>query len=463
MGHYNREMFDIVKIKKFILLTGDALMLSLSLPVTLLLTHRGSITYDTLAPHIPPFLLIYFFILLLLFISGLYDIRVFKSATSTFAAILTIHAVGAIFGILFFYLAAGPEITPKTNLAFNMIIAAIFVAAWRTLFQRYLAGRLKINVAIAGLNEHAKELAGIMHQRPYMGYNLAALISTEALIRDSIFSDTKTFFADKDLVRNLRASNIDTVITAENPHLNPTIAQAFYECIPYKIRFLDLAQSYELLTGRIPISYVNQTWFLENINEQTKTIYDNIKRVVDVLVATLAMTLSLPVWPLIAFFIKWESAGPVFYLQERMGKDKKLFRLIKFRSMIKNAEGGVPVWAQVKDRRVTKVGAFLRHTHLDELPQMINVIHGDIGLVGPRPERIEFVRELEKQIPHYNIRHIIKPGFTGWAQINFRYARTPMDTYEKFQYDLYYLKNRSLLLDISILLKTINLFFRKEH
>mgnify|MGYP000300693374 FL=1 len=111
---------------------------------------------------------------------------------------------------------------------------------------------------------------------------------------------------------------------------------------------------------------------------------------------------------------------------------------------------------------MTKVGALLRRTHLDELPQMINIIKGDIGLVGPRPERIEFVRELEKDIPHYNIRHITKPGFTGWAQINFRYARTPMDTYEKFQYDLYYLKNRSLILDISILLKTINLLFRRK-
>jgi len=260
----------------------------------------------------------------------------------------------------------------------------------------------------------------------------------------------------------LLKTNIDTVITAENPHLNPAIAKAFYECIPYKIRFLDLAQSYELLTGRIPISYVNQTWFLENINEHQKKIYDNLKRVVDVVAASILLTLSLPLWPLIALAIKWESAGPVFYKQERVGKDKKLFGLLKFRSMIQSAEIGTAVWAEAKDKRVTKVGAFLRRMHLDEAPQMINIIKGDIGLVGPRPERIEFVQELEKQIPHYNIRHITKPGFTGWAQINFRYARTPMDTYEKFQYDLYYLKNRSLLLDFAILLKTFNLFFRKN-
>jgi exopolysaccharide biosynthesis polyprenyl glycosylphosphotransferase len=321
---------------------------------------------------------------------------------------------------------------------------------------------MQINVAIAGVNEYAKELADVMATKPYMGYKLAALVSTDPMLQDNIFDNIKIYFADKDLVKNLRASSIDTVITAENPHLNPTIAQAFYECIPYKIRFLDLAQSYELLTGRIPLSYINQTWFLENINEHQKKVYDSLKRVVDIAAAFAILCLSLPIWPLIAFAIKWDSAGPVFYRQERVGRDKKLFGLIKFRSMIRHAESGTPVWAQEKDKRVTKVGALLRPTHLDELPQMINIIKGDISLVGPRPERIEFVRELEKQIPHYNIRHIIKPGFTGWAQINFRYARTPMDTYEKFQYDLYYLKNRSLILDLSILLKTINLFLRRN-
>lgn len=456
------KMSGIITIKKFLLLAGDAAFLLLSLPATLAAAFGMGFGREILVAHLFPFLAIYVLILVLFFVTGLYDIRSFKSTTSTFASIVIIHSVGAVFGIFFFYLATDPAITPKTNLAINMILAAMLVALWRMLFHRFLARHMQINVAIAGLNEHARELADVMAARPYMGYRLAAIVSTEPILGESMFGDTKIYFADKDLVKNLRSSNIDTVITAENPHLNPTIAQAFYECIPYKIRFLDLAQSYELLTGRIPISYVNQTWFLENINEHQKRVYDNLKRAADVIAASLILALSLPLWPLIAFLIKWESAGPVFYRQERVGKDKKLFGLIKFRSMIQNAENGAPVWAQEKDKRVTRIGAFLRRMHLDELPQMINIISGDIGLVGPRPERIEFVRELEKQIPHYNIRHITKPGFTGWAQINFRYARTPMDTYEKFQYDLYYLKNRSLILDLSILLKTINLFLKKS-
>ena len=458
-------MKDLLKIKKIILLAGDALFLFASLPLTLFIAFGSELSFELFLEHLLPFSFLYFFVLVLFYINGLYDIRKFKSATSLFASIFMLHGVAIILGIVFFYLATDLlSISPKTNLVLNMLTAAFMVWVWRAMFQRFLAGHLKINVAIAGVNEHAQELAHIINKHPHMGYNLAAFISTEPLFENiKIDSATKKIFADKNLAYNLKEHGIDTVIMAENPHLNPAIAQAFYECIPYKIQFLDLAQSYEMLTGRIPISYINQTWFLENINEQQKKLYDNAKRAADILAASMLFLFSLPLWPFIALAIKWESAGPIFYSQERVGVNKRLFNLIKFRSMLKNAEQGMPVWAKRKDPRVTKVGALLRRTHLDEIPQMINILRGDISLVGPRPERIEFVRELEKQIPHYNIRHITKPGFTGWAQVNFRYARTPMDTYEKFQYDLYYLKNRSLILDISILLKTINLFFKKEH
>lgn len=455
-------MGNLIKTKKIILLAGDASALLASLPLTLLIAFREGLNRDIFFAHFHPFLWIYIFTLIAFYVIGLYDLRSFRSATSLLPKILSVSAASGMFGVILFYILSDPSVTPKTNLVLNMLMSALLLWIWRILFQTHLWGRFKINVAIAGLNEHARELAEIIALRPYMGYNLSCIINTHPLFSDKIFADKKVFFADKNLVANLRKEKVDTVITAENPHLNPAIAQAFYECIPYKIRFLDLAQSYELLTGRIPISYINQTWFLENINEQRKILYDKIKRLIDILAACVIFFISMPLWPLIAFVIKWESAGPIFYFQERVGHNKKIFRLIKFRSMIKDAEQGRAVWAQEKDPRVTKIGALLRRLHLDELPQMINIVKGDLSLVGPRPERIEFVRELEAKIPHYNIRHIIKPGFTGWAQVNFRYARTPMDTYKKFQYDLYYLKNRSLILDASIFLKTFNLFFRKN-
>ena len=455
---------EIVKAKKIILLLGDIISLFTSLPVALVLAYGNDFYLKILAVHLAPFLVIYFFILISFYIIGLYDTRLFKSTTSTISSIIAIHGGGLVFGMLFFYLTAESwGLTPKTNLALIMAAGTIFVSVWRMLFQRLLSNRLAINVAIAGINQHAKELADIISAKPYTGYHLSAFISTAPLLNKTaeVCGDTAIFGANKDIVGNLVAAKIDTVITAENPHLNPALAQVFYECIPHRIQFLDLAQSYELLTGRIPISYINQTWFLENINEQKKAFYAKIKRVLDIMASATILLATIPFWPIIALAIKWESAGSVLYTQERVGQNKKLFSLLKFRSMIKDAEQGKAVWAQEKDPRITKIGAILRKIHFDELPQMINIMRGDLSLVGPRPERIEFVRELENQIPHYHIRHIIKPGFTGWAQVNFRYARTPMDTYEKFQYDLYYLKNRSFILDIAIILKTINLFFKK--
>ena len=252
------------------------------------------------------------------------------------------------------------------------------------------------------------------------------------------------------------------MILAENLDKNPRLAKELYKCLSLKINFMDLAKAYETLFYKIPIDFISQTWFLENLAEGEKRIYDKFKRIGDILAAAFIIAITSPLWLILAWLIKSEDKGPVFYKQKRVGKDRKEFLLWKFRSMKVGAEKGRPLWAKENDPRITKIGKVLRKLHLDELPQMINVLKGDISLVGPRPERPEFVKKLEKQIPHYHLRHIIKPGFTGWAQIKFRYARSLMDSHEKFQYDLYYIKNRSFFLDLGILLKTFQLLFKKE-
>ncbi|PIZ89767.1 MAG: hypothetical protein COX88_02055, partial [Candidatus Nealsonbacteria bacterium CG_4_10_14_0_2_um_filter_35_20] len=240
------------------------------------------------------------------------------------------------------------------------------------------------------------------------------------------------------------------------------LTQGLYKCLPLRINFMDLARAYEILLHKIPIDFVSQTWFLENLSEGEKKIYDKLKRFVDIILAFSIIIITSPLWLIFAVLIKLEDKGPVFYKQKRVGKDRNEFWLTKFRSMKIDAENGKAKWAEKDDPRITKIGRFLRKIHLDELPQMLNILKGDISLVGPRPERPEFVKKLEKEIPHYHLRHIIRPGFTGWAQIKFRYGRTVEDSHEKFQYDLYYIKNRSLFLDLGILLKTFQLFFSKE-
>ncbi|MBI2627397.1 sugar transferase, partial [Candidatus Nomurabacteria bacterium] len=234
-----------------------------------------------------------------------------------------------------------------------------------------------------------------------------------------------------------------------------------YQCLPARVKFLDWTRAYEIIAEKIPASFINHIWFLQNIGKGEKIISDKLKRAMDILLAGFIFIITLPVWLLVGILIKLEDGGNVIYTQERVGKDRKYFLLFKFRSMKPDAEKATgPLWAEIKDERATKIGKLLRRLHIDELPQMINVLKGDISLVGPRPERPEFVEQLEKEIPHYNLRHIIKPGFTGWAQIKFRYGRSLMDAQEKFQYDLYYLKNGSLFLDFGILLKTFQLFFK---
>jgi exopolysaccharide biosynthesis polyprenyl glycosylphosphotransferase len=266
----------------------------------------------------------------------------------------------------------------------------------------------------------------------------------------------------KPLAEQIKKEGIDTIIFTEELEEDPKFLTALYLCLPMGVNFLDFATAFEEITEKIPVSMLSKNWFLKNLREGEKKIYDKFKRVFDLILALVILILTFPLWLIVALAIKIEDGGPVFYIQERVGKNKKIFKLIKFRSMIKEAEKRGPKWAEIEDQRVTKVGKFLRRFHLDEIPQMINVLKGDISLVGPRPERPEFVEKLEKEIPYYNLRHIIKPGFTGWAQIKFRYARSIEDSLEKFQYDLYYIKNRSLFLDLKILLQTLRLFFKEE-
>jgi lipopolysaccharide/colanic/teichoic acid biosynthesis glycosyltransferase len=193
------------------------------------------------------------------------------------------------------------------------------------------------------------------------------------------------------------------------------------------------------------------------------TVMEFWKRVIDLGVSAFILLLSLPLWPVIALAIKANSRGPIFYTQKRMGKDERIFLLIKFRSMIDKAEKLGPKWAEENDNRITSVGKFLRRLHLDELPQLLNVIKGEMSLVGPRPERPQFVAELKRAIPDFGLRHRIKPGITGWAQVNYPYAASLEDSRRKYEYDLYYLENRNLLLDISILWKTIGELIKGER
>ncbi len=212
------------------------------------------------------------------------------------------------------------------------------------------------------------------------------------------------------------------------------------------------------MTGKIPVKNLPPSYFVFNEGFHVNIGKNILIRVFSFVFSVAAIVLSIPLTLTVAVLIKIDSKGPVFFLQDRVGKNGKTFKLIKFRTMIKDAEFDTgPVWTKDEDPRITKIGRLLRRFRIDEIPQFINVLKGEMDVVGPRPERPEFVEILEKEIPYYSLRHSIKPGVTGWAQVKFSYGSTIDESRQKLEYDLFYLKNRSFKLDSYILLKTIKI------
>jgi exopolysaccharide biosynthesis polyprenyl glycosylphosphotransferase len=220
-------------------------------------------------------------------------------------------------------------------------------------------------------------------------------------------------------------------------------------------RVVEWQDFFEKLSGRIPIRKLAPSFFIFREGFRKSGVLLFARRVISLIVALVGLLLLFPLFLLVGIAIKLDSPGPVFYSQERVGQSGKVFRLLKFRSMRQDAESdGTPRWATSGDPRVTRVGKYIRLTRIDELPQLINILRGDLDLVGPRPERPAFVQELEKVIPYYSIRHTVKPGLTGWAQVMFPYAGTIEESKEKLEYDLYYIKNMSTKLDLLIVFMT---------
>ena len=225
------------------------------------------------------------------------------------------------------------------------------------------------------------------------------------------------------------------------------------------LQYYNYLEFYEIYESKLPISHLSPKWFLENTGFE---IYHNnfnlkAKRLLDLLFALLIGIFAAPIIVLAAIIVKLESKGPVFFIQERIGEGNKNFNIVKFRSMTTDAEKDGPQWASKNDNRVTKFGKIMRATRIDELPQLWNVLRGEMSFVGPRPEREYFIQQLEKEIPYYNLRHTVKPGLTGWAQVMYPYGASVEDAYRKLQYDLYYIKHHSIPFDVKVLLKTVTI------
>jgi exopolysaccharide biosynthesis polyprenyl glycosylphosphotransferase len=222
------------------------------------------------------------------------------------------------------------------------------------------------------------------------------------------------------------------------------------------VAFDHLASVYEEYTGKIAVENLRPSWLIFSDGFRKSRRFAALKRLSDMLLAVVGLIVFAPVLVLVALLVKLTSPGPALYSQRRVGHNGQVFTVHKFRSMKVNAEAGTgPVWASRDDPRITSIGRFLRRSRLDEIPQLWNVLVGDMSFVGPRPERPEFVAELTRQIPFYGQRHIVRPGLTGWAQVRYAYGASAEDAMQKLQYDLYYIKNMSVALDLFVILATI--------
>jgi exopolysaccharide biosynthesis polyprenyl glycosylphosphotransferase len=387
--------------------------------------------------------------LLIFYIAGLYDLRRLRNGIEFLKTLTICLVINALIAVLFFYFIPAFGIAPKTNLFIFFVVFAIVEILWRRAFNYATRGGEAPNRAIlVGDGEIAEDIMNVTLENPQLGYAIAERIPEKLAAGNPRLLQA----AVHDLHANIVA--VPRYLKREEKLL-----PVLYALFGAGATVIDLAAFYERVLQKVPLGDLEETWFLENI-EGAGHYYDPLKQAAEFIFALFIGIVLLPVEALIALFVTLTSRGPVIYRQERTGKNSGSFMLYKFRTMRNDAEKHGAQWSSgSSDARVTPFGKFLRASHLDELPQLWNIVRGDISFVGPRPERPEFVVKLKEQIPYYEIRLLVKPGLTGWAQINHPADRDLSDVREKLQYDIYYLKNRSPILDIAIILRTAKSFF----
>lgn len=421
---------------------SDIAIFYLSLFLTLAVRNSFLLKGYAFNVHFEAFSVVFAVWLVIFYIAGLYEIEHFFSLKELRGRIFNTMLSALAIAVLIFYIVPSFGITPKTVLILETLMATVIIWIFRRIVFTFAKNRVKLRIFFAKKNDETesenKEMDSfieLLQNRPQLGYK--------------ILDDQK---------------EARLIVVSEESRKNPSITENLYSDILEGKTVMSFSSFYETVLGKVPVYAIDKGWFLENLMEINKETFETFKRFFDVGLSLLAIIPIILVTPFIALVIKLSSPGPVFFRQKRAGKNGKVFELVKFRSMTIDAENGAyRGWTKLAsgDKRITTVGKFMRRTRLDELPQLWNILKGEMAVVGPRPERPEFVTELEKQIPHYSIRHITKPGVTGWGQIHFSTA-SASDALEKLQYDLYYIKNRSLALEVGIILKTIFILFRRE-
>ena len=431
-------MNPALRLKQILLVIGDITILYVALFLTLLI--RYGITWDSpeTQSHFQPFSLLFAVWILVFYINGLYEISRMKNTSSFIYDLAAATFASTFLSVAFFYFITVYGITPKTNLFIFLGLAFALMYGWRAGYNNIVGRRLPVTpVAFFKESIVTKEIAQAIAENPQLGYRVTHDIE-----------------------------NAELIVVPPHTGNDARATSALYRYAVAGVEVTDTTAFYELVFGKLPVAELEEAWFLKSLANR-HGVYDFFRLPAEMFLAVVILIITLPLTILIALLVKITSHGPAIFKQTRVGEFGKEFTLYKFRSMIANAEDGSAegtsgaVWKTKNDPRFTGIGRIIERTHLDELPQLINILKSDVSFVGPRPERPAFVRELKEQIPYYELRHLVKPGIAGWAQLQYKYGSSIKDAYHKLQYDLYYLKNRSFLLDLSIVVKTVKLFFTR--
>lgn len=441
MGERTRELV--------ILIVGDVVFFILALWLTLFLRYLELPSLDIFSVHFWPFLLLSSIWLVVFYIFGLYDKHTVFLKTSLVSRIINTQLINGTIALLVFLLVPF-GIAPKTNLFIYFLVSVALLAWWRIGLYRHIEAKTKHRAIILADGEEAIELVDETNNNDRYSYTFVRIIDRETA--------NKTIDFEEKLLRLLEKEEIDIIVA--NPASDyvisalPKIFDLSY--LRFKTTFLDFNKVYQDTFDRVPIDSIKYDWFMANISQSKTSVYDFFKRAIDIAGALALLLPTVFLWPFIALAIKLEDRGPLLYTTTRIGQFNRPITIYKFRTKNGADVGAAALKSTLVD---TKVGLILRKTRLDELPQLFNVLRGDLSFVGPRPEMPALVDVYMKSVPYYNARHFMKPGLSGWAQINnFDVPRGGVDiarTKTKVAYDLYYLERRSFLLDLHVALKTI--------
>jgi exopolysaccharide biosynthesis polyprenyl glycosylphosphotransferase len=444
-----------------ILLIGDILVACAALFLALYFWAAGdawmefSLEFIADRPPIWYFMLPIFWVILLI---ELYDVQMASNRREVLKGISLATLIYVLVYLLIYFTSA-PNSLPRRGVSFFIVFSAAFTFLWRMIYiQIFTAPHLLRRVLIVGAGNAGETIVDVIAEQWPPPFNIIGLIDDNPKKHGEMIGKFQVLGGSLELINIIQEQEITDLILAISGEMNGDMFQAILTAQEMGTTLSPMPQVYEELLSRVPIFLLEAEWVVRSFVEKThtSTLYELSKSLIDFTGGLIGTFGLVAFFPIISLSIILESGFPIFFTQKRLGRGGQPYKIIKFRTMERDAErDGEVRMAEENDERVTKFGWLLRKTHLDELPQFINVLRGEMSLVGPRAERPQLVDYFQKEIPFYRARLLVKPGITGWAQINFGYAGTVNETATKLEYDLYYIEHRNLLMDISIILRTV--------